>query len=205
MTTRERPEARIANAAARRVARNGIKGLNIRSVIEEARTSTSRFHHFFGTKDNLITQIFTDGWRIINDSIIRKLLASIDLSTPVLLDLWVSVAEGVLAAHEKNPDLVEAATILATEMPVCDTELRTSLENTSGYKDYQTMIQQLGRAMEKELSADYTKEALIPIEYLIRSWFMRPASLGHAVAERKMQWELKLSIFRKMVSGLLQK
>lgn len=197
-----RPEERLRTAAAKLIAHGGLHTVEIRRLAKEARTSTSQFHNYFGCRDNILAEVFNEGWLFMEGHAARHLM------TPRanLADVVEAIAEGLLDAFEENIEIASATLILG--FTTIDQPIRMRLRETPGFKRYEQLAAGVKVQFETNLSAE---EAEIALQFLFGAISRQFLMLTPLYSQRNQKKGQKfdrgafLRVLRGMVEGIVSK
>lgn len=119
------------------IANHGIHQLEVKKLARAANSSTSQFHAYFTCRDQLLVEVFNEGWNIIQHCIVRRICRPMKNT----LDLAAAVLHGVLDAFDENEEAVSATLMLGFE--TVGQPVRERLRETPGFKYFKTMSEHL--------------------------------------------------------------
>lgn len=192
-----RPEDRLRSAATRLIAHGGLHTVEIRRLAKEARTSTSQFHNFFGCRDNILADVFNEGWLFLEGHAARRLI------TPRanLADVVEAIAEGLLDAFEEDIERASATLILG--FTTIDQPIRDRLRETPGFRRYE----QLAGGVKAQLEAQLTpEEADVALQFLFGAIARQLLMLTPLYDQRNLQkgYQFDRGAFLRMLRGMVE-
>lgn len=146
---------RLLLAAASLIAQSGLEGLDVKSVAQSAGTSTSQFARHFGSKDELVVAVFTQGWRVIESHISLKLMAEPLGTVESLVDVVLNGALDALAEHH---EAVSASLIIAHASLGSNSKAR--IRDTSAHSRFFQLVDGLRKQFAQRLSRIEAMEGL---------------------------------------------
>lgn len=126
--------SRILEVAASLLHREGVGGLSLRRVAEEAETSTQAIYTQFGGKGGLIEALYFEGWERL-----YRALAAVETSDD-LLDYIARLGDAYRACAYANPQFYEL--MFGKPLPGFDPPERTRREARSGFRLLRDSVQQ---------------------------------------------------------------
>ena len=196
----ERPEKRMLTHATHIVANHGIHQLEVKRLAKLAGSSTSQFHAYFTCRDQLLTEVFNEGWSVIQRCIGKRLCRP----TPTILDLVESVLNGVLDAFQEDVEAVSATIMLGFE--TIGQPVRERLRITPGFTQFKFMAEQLIDELAKDVPRGEAKAVI----QLLLGAVVRHLMLMTPMYEKQrekygppLEREQFISVMRRMMEGLL--
>lgn len=196
----ELPRERLIKWATREIARHGTR-VEVRKLIKLAHTSPGRFHEYFQCRDNLLIEVYNNGWEVMQRGISRRFFAT--FPTNDFEEIVVAVVEGLLDALDEDREAVSATLVLA-----CTTigqEIRPRLKESAAFKWYEATAKRVEGLLSKNISEPAAKEGI----HLIFGSVVRRLLLCTPMYELEGVPPLNRSAFvqalRRMVGGILGK
>lgn len=190
--------SRLARAAAFEIARNGLQRTEVRYLSRVAGTSTSQFYRFFHCRDDLLVEVFEEGWQVIQHKVGERLL-ELPQDIP---DLFVSIANALIDAVEEEREIVSATLIIGFQ--TMGQRVRKRLKDTEGFKSYR----KLGTTIAARLQEQIPEERVFPLLELLFGGISRqlllltPLYKGKSES-RRFNREPLLAVLRGMINGVL--
>jgi AcrR family transcriptional regulator len=198
---KEKAQTRLYNQAIHLIAHKGISALEIRVLAREANTSVERFYAYFRCRDNLLLQIFDDGWRLMKECVGVEVLKT-GISP---LQKLVAIVRGILRAFNENPELVQSTVIIG--MVSTGWELRNQLRATKNYTAFFEALKEYRNQLRPFLGDEESAEVF---EEMIFGMLTRFVFLMSPVSGRSKQWNTKrrqdkfLKIVERQMEGIIK-
>jgi AcrR family transcriptional regulator len=172
MATPERasaPDKRrmILDAAIRVFAQRGFHHCRVSDVADEAGVAYGLVYHYFGSKEEILNQLFSDRWQLMLDAI-----AEIDRQETPARDKLYMVASFIIDSYHHEPDLMKVIIVEVTR--AANTFGRDHLEKIrEAYGMIAAIVEQArgDGSFKEDISADFAAMCFYgAIEQLLSGW-----------------------------------
>jgi AcrR family transcriptional regulator len=172
MATPERasaPDKRrmILDAAIRVFAQRGFHHCRVSDVADEAGVAYGLVYHYFGSKEEILNQLFSERWQLMLDAI-----AEIDRQEVPARDKLYMVASFIIDSYHHEPDLMKVIIVEVTR--AANTFGRDHLEKIrEAYGMIAAIVEQArgDGSFKEDISADFAAMCFYgAIEQLLSGW-----------------------------------
>jgi TetR/AcrR family fatty acid metabolism transcriptional regulator len=157
----------ILDAAIRVFARQGFHHCRVSDVADEAGVAYGLVYHYFGSKEEILNQIFSERWQLMLDAI-----AEIDRKDVHARDKLYLVASFIIDSYHHEPDLMKVIIVEVTR--AANTFGRDHLEKIREAYGMIATIVESARAdgsFKEDISADFAAMCFYgAIEQLLSGW-----------------------------------
>jgi len=192
------PKERLLRRATEHVARNGLEGLDIRSLAVGAGTSTSQFSKFFESRAQLLAAVFDQGWQALEHHVFPRLVRA----TGSIEEKLVAILEGVLDALEKDEDAVSATLIIV--MSTTGHSVRAQLKEKPAHGRFHDLVNALRAEFTASMTQDEADELLELLYGAVLRRLVLLSPLCRNTVARPFDRALFLRTMRRLVHGALQ-
>jgi AcrR family transcriptional regulator len=157
----------ILDAAIRVFARRGFHHCRVSDVADEAGVAYGLVYHYFGSKEEILNQVFSERWQLMLDAI-----AEIDRQEVPARDKLYLVASFIIDSYHHEPDLMKVIIVEVTR--AANTFGREHLEKIREAYAMIAAIVEKARAdgsFKEDISADFAAMCFYgAIEQLLSGW-----------------------------------
>jgi AcrR family transcriptional regulator len=157
----------ILDAAIRVFARQGFHHCRVSDVADEAGVAYGLVYHYFGSKEEILNQVFTGRWQVMLDAI-----AEIDRRELPAREKLYAVASFIIDSYHHEPDLMKVIIVEVTR--AANTFGREHLEMIREAYGMIAAIVESARAdgsFKEDISADFAAMCFYgAIEQLLSGW-----------------------------------
>jgi TetR/AcrR family fatty acid metabolism transcriptional regulator len=157
----------ILDAAIRVFARQGFHHCRVSDVADEAGVAYGLVYHYFGSKEEILNQIFSERWQLMLDAI-----AEIDRRDVHAREKLYSVASFIIDSYHHEPDLMKVIIVEVTR--AANTFGRDHLDKIREAYGMIAAIVESARAdgsFKEDISADFAAMCFYgAIEQLLSGW-----------------------------------
>jgi TetR/AcrR family transcriptional regulator, fatty acid metabolism regulator protein len=157
----------ILDAAIRVFAQRGFHHCRVSDVADEAGVAYGLVYHYFGSKEEILNQLFSDRWQLMLDAI-----AEIDRQKIPARDKLYMVASFIIDSYHHEPDLMKVIIVEVTR--AANTFGRDHLEKIREAYGMIAAIVEQARAdgsFKEDISADFAAMCFYgAIEQLLSGW-----------------------------------
>jgi TetR/AcrR family fatty acid metabolism transcriptional regulator len=157
----------ILDAAIRVFARRGFHHCRVSDVADEAGVAYGLVYHYFGSKEEILNQIFSGRWQLMLDAI-----ADIDRRELPAREKLYAVASFIIDSYRNEPDLMKVIIVEVTR--AANTFGREHLEKIREAYGMIAAIVEQARAdgsFKEDISADFAAMCFYgAIEQLLSGW-----------------------------------
>ena len=157
----------ILDAAIRVFARRGFHHCRVSDVADEAGVAYGLVYHYFGSKEEILNQVFSERWQVMLDAI-----AEIDRKDVPARDKLYLVASFIIDSYRHEPDLMKVIIVEVTR--AANTFGREHLEKIrEAYAMIAAIVESAREqgAFKEDISADFAAMCFYgAIEQLLSGW-----------------------------------
>jgi TetR/AcrR family fatty acid metabolism transcriptional regulator len=157
----------ILDAAIRVFAQRGFHHCRVSDVADEAGVAYGLVYHYFGSKEEILNQLFSERWQLMLDAI-----AEIDRQEVPARDKLYMVASFIIDSYHHEPDLMKVIIVEVTR--AANTFGREHLEKIREAYGMIAAIVESARAdgsFKEDISADFAAMCFYgAIEQLLSGW-----------------------------------
>ena len=157
----------ILDAAIRVFARRGFHHCRVSDVADEAGVAYGLVYHYFGSKEEILNQVFSERWQLMLDAI-----AEIDQKDLAARDKLFHVASFIIDSYRHQPDLMKVIIVEVTR--AANTFGREHLEKIrEAYAMIAAIVESAREqgAFKEDISADFAAMCFYgAIEQLLSGW-----------------------------------
>jgi len=157
----------ILDAAIRVFARRGFHHCRVSDVADEAGVAYGLVYHYFGSKEEILNQVFSERWQLMLDAI-----AEIDRQEVPARDKLYMVASFIIDSYHHEPDLMKVIIVEVTR--AANTFGREHLEKIREAYGMIAAIVETARAdgsFKEDISAEFAAMCFYgAIEQLLSGW-----------------------------------
>jgi TetR/AcrR family fatty acid metabolism transcriptional regulator len=157
----------ILDAAIRVFAQRGFHHCRVSDVADEAGVAYGLVYHYFGSKEEILNQLFSERWQLMLDAI-----AEIDRQDVPARDKLYMVASFIIDSYHHEPDLMKVIIVEVTR--AANTFGREHLEKIrEAYAMIAAIVEQARAdgSFKEDISADFAAMCFYgAIEQLLSGW-----------------------------------
>ena len=157
----------ILDAAIRVFARRGFHHCRVSDVADEAGVAYGLVYHYFGSKEEILNQVFSERWQLMLDAI-----AEIDRQELPARDKLYRVASFIIDSYHHEPDLMKVIIVEVTR--AANTFGRDHLEKIrEAYAMIAAIVDQARQdgSFKEDISAEFAAMCFYgAIEQLLSGW-----------------------------------
>ncbi|MFD1150118.1 TetR/AcrR family transcriptional regulator [Saccharothrix hoggarensis] len=175
---------RIVGAAVRLFAAKGFDGTTVQEVVEAASVTKGALYHYFGSKDDLLFEIYR--------SLIGRQMADLDRIVAARLDAATTVRQILVSLVETTARSVDETAVFVREMHRLDADRMTTFraERRRYHETFRAVVEQAQEAGEFSAAVPADTAVLIALGVVnqLPTWYRpdgpkSPARLGAEIAD----------------------